>query len=174
MFLSQNSFIAIALISELSSNVFTSSFISAKNPISFTDFTSISALCAFIISCVLLCMLLSGCFQTVDVSSYDEAFVVMGMNSFAPDISEEDVARIKEIFQDKHLYRDNPSCGYGDNATIKFNNEASFFFFFDSCPTIYFENKDRYFDISEEEQKELYRIISKYIEFYDRDIIKDE
>ena len=129
---------------------------------------------AFVICCVLVCTFLTGCFESVDMSLYDKAIVFMPGQSFFAEITQEDVMKINEMFNDKHLYKDMPSCGYGENAIIKFNDDAEFCLPFDECPTIYFKNKDMYFNISEEEQKELYGIISKYIEFYDRDIIKDE
>jgi len=51
------------------------------------------------------------------------------------DLSEEDLNTIKEIFNNKKLYKDSPSCGFDDNIAILFNAESQVFCIArDTCP----------------------------------------
>ena len=81
-------------------------------------------------------------------------------------LSEEHLEVIKEIFDKKILYRDNPSCGFDENIAVKLcfsdNRIYTFCFARDTCNGIYWKEKNKYFDVSESEQKQLHAILETY------------
>lgn len=77
-------------------------------------------------------------------------------------LSESDKTSIIEIFNKKKLYKDNPSCGFSENVSIKFDDSEIFYIANDSCPVIYWKNKDYYFRLSDDEYTLLVEILNKY------------
>lgn len=78
-------------------------------------------------------------------------------------LSQSDLSIIIDIFNNKRLYKDTPSCGFSENVAIYFNNHTEIFCIAcDTCPIIYWKNKDRYFHISEEENILLKDILENY------------
>ena len=81
---------------------------------------------------------------------------------FHMQLSNDDLLLINNIFSGKKLYNDNPSCGFTQNVSIILNNTESFYIACDSCPIIYWKNKNKYFRISEKEYSQLKDVLEKY------------
>lgn len=74
-------------------------------------------------------------------------------------LNKEDMLIIKEIFNGKELFRDNPSCGFDENISLCFDN-ITFTVACDGCPIIKYKNK--YFYVSEIELEQIHNIMKKY------------
>lgn len=66
---------------------------------------------------------------------------------------------IKNIFNDKELLADNPSCGFDDNISLRFDNNI-FAIACDACPIIRYNNK--YFYVTDEEIGQIHTIMEKH------------
>lgn len=85
-----------------------------------------------------------------------------GDYNISKSISIEHLTQIKNLFNGKYLYSDNPTCGFTENVSITLNNCEKFYFACDSCPIIYWQNKNKYFKLSSEEYAELMDILNTY------------
>ena len=56
----------------------------------------------------------------------------------------DDTEELRGIFAGKRLYRDNPSCGFDENASVKFGDSQTFCIAKDTCPIVYWKEKDEY------------------------------
>ena len=70
---------------------------------------------------------------------------------------------IKDMFNNKRLYKDNPSCGFSENVSISFG-KTTFCIACDSCPIVKLE--DKYFKISKQDRKILNKIFGEYGAFF--------
>ena len=61
-------------------------------------------------------------------------------------LSETDLNTIIEIFDQKILYRDSPSCGFSENIAIRINDKDIFCVARDGCPIVYWTSKKCSFD----------------------------
>ncbi len=77
-------------------------------------------------------------------------------------ISSDDFAEICRLFDGKKLYSDNPSCGFSDDVSIMINGTESFCFAKDTCPVVLWKNKNKYFNLSDDEYVKLTEILGKY------------
>ena len=59
-------------------------------------------------------------------------------------LSSDDTEELRDIFAGKRLYRDNPSCGFDENASVKFGDSQTFCIAKDTCPIVYWKEKDEY------------------------------
>ena len=59
-------------------------------------------------------------------------------------LSSDDTEELRGIFAGKRLYRDNPSCGFDENASVKFGVSQTFCIAKDTCPIVYWKEKDEY------------------------------
>ena len=73
-------------------------------------------------------------------------------------LSAEESERIKSMFNGKRTYSDNPSCGFTENISIRFNN-LIFCIACDKCPIV--KLGDKYFKISESDREIINRIFEK-------------
>ena len=103
-----------------------------------------------------------------DLSFANEAVVRFenGETNIVRTVNENDFTKIKRILNGKILYKDNPSCGFGENASVQFNQEQTFCFAQDTCPFVYWKEKNKYLRLSEQEQEELYSILYSYGFFF--------
>jgi hypothetical protein len=86
-----------------------------------------------------------------------------GDEDILTDLSEEDLNTIKEIFDNKKLYKDNPSCGFSESIAVLLNDDSQIFCIArDTCPIIYSKNEGLYFKISDEENTLLRNLLIKY------------
>ena len=77
-------------------------------------------------------------------------------------ISADDFSSICDLFNGKKLYSDNLSCGFSNDVSICINETESFCFAHDSCPVVYWKNKNKFFRLSQSEYDILTDILNKY------------
>ncbi len=81
-------------------------------------------------------------------------------------LSDEELTIIKDIFNGKRLYKDNPSCGFNEDISIKFSELQTFCIACDACPIIYWKEENRYIRITEDEKEQLYNLLETYGFFF--------
>lgn len=89
--------------------------------------------------------------------SKGEANFIHNSTNIHEELSKNDIDTIKEIFDGKKLYNDNPSCGFSEDVSLVLDNTESFYMACDTCPIIYYKNEDKYFKLSDDEIKNLSR-----------------
>lgn len=77
-------------------------------------------------------------------------------------LSDREVASVKTIFNGKKLYQDNLSCGFSEAVSMKFDEEQTFCIAQDTCPIVYWEEKDRYIRLTEDEKTQLYKLLEPH------------
>ncbi len=119
---------------------------------------------AFIITAVVLCPLVGGCSSKTDMSFAESGTAVFkyGENNTEKKLSKNDLKKLTELFDGKVLYSDDPSCGFTENVAIVFNEKDCFCIANDTCPIIYWKNKDKYFKLLDKEYSELTYILYEY------------
>lgn len=78
------------------------------------------------------------------------------------ELTNEDLETITCIFNNKRMFSDTPSCGFSENIAIIFDETDCFCIACDSCPIIYFKNKNLFFKLTEHENNILKEILIKY------------
>jgi hypothetical protein len=119
-----------------------------------------------IIISVILILLLGGYFMfnifapKINISSTSASLTyVYGSQNINTSLSTEEGELLKSIFNNKRLYSDNPSCGFTEEVSIRFENFV-FCIACDDCPIVKFGNK--YFKISTVDRKTIEKIFEKY------------
>lgn len=74
-------------------------------------------------------------------------------------LSAEESETIKNMFNGKKIYSDNPSCGFTEDVSIRFDN-LIFCIACDQCPIVKLEGK--YFKISKADREVINLIFEKY------------
>ena len=92
-------------------------------------------------------------------------FTYNGANTVS-DLSDGDAEALKAIFDGKKLFRDEPSCGFSEEVSVRFGGSDTFCIARDTCPIIYWKEKDKYFRISESEKERLYNLLKPYGAFF--------
>jgi hypothetical protein len=96
------------------------------------------------ITCVIAVVLIVGIIfmlgidkvNTTKISNGIVCFVYLDKN-ISTQLEDEYEKFVKKLFNDKRLYKDNPSCGFSENASISFNNGKNIFYIAqDLCPII--------------------------------------
>ncbi len=102
--------------------------------------------------------------NVVNISTTKTAQVVFvyGNISTHEKITDEELLFLKKMFSGKIMYVDNPSCGFSEQISIVFDESQTFCIACDTCPVIYWKEKDRYFRLATKEKDELYRFLEKY------------
>lgn len=77
-------------------------------------------------------------------------------------ISANDLTKLYVLFEGKRLYSDDLSCGFSENIAIVINESEQFYFACDSCPIVYWKNKNKFFKLSASEYDELMEILRGY------------
>lgn len=114
------------------------------------------------VSIIVLILILAGLliiyflFPKVNISN-EKATLNYNYNekNISVELNQDESELVKRIFNGKRLYRDNPSCGFSKNISIRFG-DSIFCVACDNCPIVKFDNK--YFKISEIELQELHNI----------------
>lgn len=91
-----------------------------------------------------------------------EACFQYGDTDVINQLSDKEVEYVKDIFSGKKLYKDNLSCGFSEAVSIKFNQEKTFCIAQDTCPIVYWKEKNRYIKLSEDEKNQLYSLLEPY------------
>ena len=84
-----------------------------------------------------------------------------GEHDIFVDITESDLETIADIFQGKKLYSDHPSCGFSDNVAVMIDGNT-FCIARDNCGIVYVKEKNRYFNLSDEENLTVRTILESY------------
>lgn len=77
-------------------------------------------------------------------------------------ILDQELSLIKSIFNGKKMYKDNPSCGFSEDVSIKLDGSHTFCIAQDTCPIIYWKEDNKFFRLREEEKTQLYNLLQKY------------
>ena len=77
-------------------------------------------------------------------------------------LSDKEMESVKTIFNGKKLYKDNLSCGFSEAVSIKFDDEQTFCIARDTCPIVYWKEKNRYVRLTEDEKVQLYNLLEPY------------
>ena len=92
-------------------------------------------------------------------------FIHDDVNVASP-LSDEDLNSIKGILDGKRMYKDNLSCGFSEDVSIKFNQSQTFCIARDTCPIVYWKEENCFIKLTEEEQSRLYELLEKYGFFF--------
>ena len=115
-----------------------------------------------------ICILLFGITALLPRTSID--LVEQGNVAYVADdqniqryMEKEDYDLIVNLFNDKILYSDNPSCGFSKDYAIYMNGDQYIFCVArDGCPTIYCHNERLFFRLTQEEHVMLVDLLKKY------------
>ncbi len=77
-------------------------------------------------------------------------------------LSPNDLSVVSKMFIGKKTFKDNLSCGFSENISIKVDDSKTFCIACDSCPKIYWKEKDCYFSLTNSEIKELHTMLEQY------------
>ena len=91
-----------------------------------------------------------------------EVYFQYGNTDTINQLSNNEMESVKTILNGKKLYKDNLSCGFSEAVSIKFDDEHTFCIARDTCPIIYWKEKNRYIRLTENEKTQLYNILEPY------------
>lgn len=128
----------------------------------------IGLLCAIIFLVVIFLGVIYLQFDKVNMEFVKEAEVCFRYGNIDSiyHLNNEELELLNAIFNGKKLYKDNLSCGFSEAVSIKFNQEQTFCIARDTCPIVYWKEKDRYIKISEDEKIHLYNLLEPYGFFF--------
>lgn len=116
-----------------------------------------------------LFLIIGGTVSLVQSSKTNTDIMETGRVTFVYDdlnisecLSDKDLNTLKELFDNKRLYRDNPSCGFSENVSVVFDESEVFCVACDDCPIIYYQNKGLYFALSNQENDLLRKVLIQY------------
>ena len=116
----------------------------------------------FLVMCFILSISICSC-AVVDISDSTTAELrfIHGDKNIEIEMSADDFRIITEIFKGKVLFSDVPSCGFSKDIAVLIDNQT-FCLACDDCGLVYLSEKDRYFDLSEEEHNKVREILTSY------------
>ena len=76
-------------------------------------------------------------------------------------ITHEDSEAVKKMFNKKNLYSDSPSCGFSENVALIIGDDT-YCIACDNCGIIYSVNEDKYFNLSDQENETLRKLLGEY------------
>lgn len=99
--------------------------------------------------------------EIINIADSNEAEIVYvyGDKNITEELSKDDLIIIKDIINGKQLYKDEPSCGFDENISLRFDKNI-FSVACDGCPIIKYNNK--YFNVSDLQIEEIHNIMKKY------------
>ena len=114
------------------------------------------------IMCIIFIFSFSSC-SKVALAPDDSGILnfIYGEQNINTEVKEDDLETIKEIFNNKILYSDNPSCGFSKNISVIIGNKT-FCFACDGCKIIYLLEENKYFSLSEKEYETLNQVLFSY------------
>ena len=106
-------------------------------------------------------MFLSACNNTTNISTDSIGQLNYNYNNkhISVTLTNSESNTIKDMFNNKELYFDEPSCGFDKNISIKFENDY-YCIACDSCGVI--KIGDKYFNISNSDRSKIEEIFKKY------------
>ena len=107
----------------------------------------------------LVAVLLVSCTKTITVPETNAVLTFKyGDCDVVVELSAEESETIRNIFNNKRSYQDNPSCGFTENVSVRFDDSV-FCVARDNCSTIKYQG--RYFSISDDERETINNIFEK-------------
>lgn len=91
-----------------------------------------------------------------------EVCFIYGDTNVLTQLNDKELELIKALLNSKRMYKDNLSCGFSEDASIRFNKSQTFCIACDTCPIIYWKEKDRYIKLTEDEKSQLYNLLEAY------------
>lgn len=113
---------------------------------------------------IVIAVMVYFCSNRVKIEFTEEAeacFIYEGVSSVSR-LNEEDVELLRTLFNGKFAYKDNPSCGFSEDVSVTFDNRHTFCIARDTCPIVYWKEKNKYIKLSEKEMSQLYELLGKY------------
>lgn len=98
----------------------------------------------------------------LDLVKKAEVYFQYGSTDAINQLSNNEMESVKTILNGKKLYKDNLSCGFSEAVSIKFDDEHTFCIARDTCPIMYWKEKNRYIRLTENEKTQLYNILEPY------------
>lgn len=100
----------------------------------------------------------------VSTASFEKGRAVFGNDDMeiARGLSDQDLDTLKVLFDGKKLYKDQPSCGFSEKVAVVFDNTETFCFAHDGSSIVYYQNKDKYFTLSDKDAQTLYTLLEQY------------
>ena len=104
----------------------------------------IGLLCAIIFLVVIFLGVIYLQFDKVNMEFVKEAEVCFRYGNIDSiyHLNNEELESLNAIFNGKKLYKDNLSCGFSEAVSIKFKQEQTFCIARDTCPIVYWKEKD--------------------------------
>ena len=116
----------------------------------------------FLLIIILVVIMLKKNMVNMDFAERGEAIYKNYGSDIQVSLSDQDMHIICDIFSGKILYRDNPSCGFREDVSIKFDDEQTFCIANDTCPIVYWKEKNKYIRLKEDEKTQLYNLLEPY------------
>ncbi len=115
---------------------------------------------AFVLSIIMI-FLFTACSSVVNISDGTKATLIYiyDNKNINTELTDEESDTIRQMFDGKDLYSDNPSCGFSENISVRFGN-YTYCIANDSCGII--KVGFQYFNISDKEREELEKILKSY------------
>lgn len=98
----------------------------------------------------------------MDLVKSAEACFQYGDTDATNQLSDKELETVKAIFNGKRLYKDEPNCSFSEDISIKFDDGQTFCMARDTCPIVYWKEKDRYIELTENEKTQLYNLLEPY------------
>lgn len=116
---------------------------------------------AMIICGLALCLCACGSAVKIDTDDRAIARFAYGDKDISTEFAAEDFKEIAAIFEGKELYSDTPSCSFDENIGIVVG-DSRFCIANDTCGIVYVKEKDKYFNLTEEENQKLRALLEEY------------
>ena len=84
-------------------------------------------------------------------------------NDIVVELSAEESETIRTIFNNKRTYQDNPSCGFTENVSVRFNDSV-FCIACDNCSMVKYQGQ--FFSISDDERETINQIFEIHGGFF--------
>lgn len=95
-----------------------------------------------------------------------EVRFIFGEKNISCPLSSQELELVKSMFSGKRFYKDNPSCGFSEEISIIFNETQTFCIARDTCPIIYWMEKDCYIQLKKSEMIQLHDLLEQYGFFF--------
>ena len=126
------------------------------------DYSVTSFLAVGVQACAFLVLILGIYRMDMGFINKAEVNFVYGSNSVVETLTEQELETVRDILDERRLHRDNPSCGFSEEISIKLNDEMTLCLARDGCPIIYWKEKNRYITLTEEEYNKLEELLTNY------------
>ena len=121
----------------------------------------------FLMCCLMFCF--CGCSSVkiddksikTDNKSKGMAKFEYGDKDILTEISDSELKEIINIFESKDLYTDEPSCSFSENISVIID-DSHFCIANDECGIVYLKEENKYFNLTDNENKRLREILVGY------------